>query len=52
MKLSKEQYNKDKIIERIQGFFNKKFIENMAKLTKFVQRTRKINGINFFSLCV
>ncbi len=44
--------SKDKIIEMIKEFFDTKFIEDTARLTKFVQRESKLQGINFFSLCV
>lgn len=52
MKLSRKKENKDKIIELIQGFFDTKFIEETARLTQFVQRSSKLQGLIFFSVCV
>jgi hypothetical protein len=52
MKLSSSNGNKDKLIEIIQGFFDPKFIEEISRLTKFVQRESKLQGMIFFSLCV
>jgi hypothetical protein len=52
MKLSSKKENKDKIIEIIKGFFDTKFIEETARLTKFVQRESKLQCIIFFSMCV
>lgn len=52
MKLSKNYFGKATIIEIIQKFFDKEFIETTAKLTKFIQRQRKIGCLNFFFLCV
>ena len=52
MKPSNGKENKDKIIETIKEFFDSKFIEDMSKLTKFVQRESKVQGVIFFSLCV
>lgn len=51
MKLSSDEKNKDKIIEIVQRFFDTKFIEETAKLTKFVQRKSKLQGVIFF-FCV
>jgi hypothetical protein len=51
MKLSSKKTSKDKIIEQIKGFFDTKFIEETSRLTKFVQRKSKLQGIIFF-LCV
>lgn len=51
MKLSSKKENKDKIMEQIKGFFNSKFVEDTALLTKFVQRKSKLQGLNFF-FCV
>jgi len=51
MKLSIKKANKDKLIEIIQGFFDTNFIEKTARLTKFVQRSSKLQGIIFF-FCV
>ena len=52
MKLSNANEAKDKLIEVIKGLFDAKFIEETARLTKFVQRESKLQGIIFFSLCV
>jgi hypothetical protein len=52
MKLSSKKENEDKIIERIKGFFDTQFIEEISRLTKFVQRKSKLQGIVFFSMCV
>ena len=49
MKLSSKKENKDKIIELIKGFFDSKFIEETSRMTKFVQRKSKLQGIIFFS---
>ena len=49
MKLSSKKTSKDKIIELIKGFFDSKFIEETSRLTKFVQRKSKLQGIFFFS---
>jgi hypothetical protein len=52
MKLSSKKENEDKIIDRIKGFFDTQFIEEISRLTKFVQRKSKLQGIVFFSMCV
>lgn len=52
MKLSNKKENKDKIIELIQRFFDTKHIEATARLTQFVQRESKLQGLIFFSVCV
>jgi hypothetical protein len=52
MKLSSKKENNNKIIEIIQGFFDTKYIEATARLTQFVQRESKLQGLNFFSVCV
>lgn len=39
---------KDKIIGKIKEFFDKKFIETIARTTKFLQRESKLQGIIFF----
>jgi hypothetical protein len=51
MKLSSKKSNKDKIIEQIQGFFDPKYIEEISRLTKFVQRKSKLQGVFFFLMC-
>lgn len=51
MKLSSTKRNEDNIIAIIKGFFDPKFIEETATLTKFVQRESKLQGLIFF-LCV
>jgi hypothetical protein len=48
MKLSSKKENKDKIIEIIQGFFAPKLIDKISRVTKFVQRESKLQGVNFF----
>jgi hypothetical protein len=50
MRLSNVNESKDKLIGTIKGFFDTKFIEEIALLTKFVQRRSKLQAINFFSL--
>ncbi len=50
MKLSSIE-NKDKIIGLIKGFFEPKFIQETARLPKFVQRKSKLQEVSFF-LCV
>lgn len=52
MKHSYDFMNKDNLIEKIQELFDSKFIDKTARLTKFVQRTSKLKGFNFFMLCV
>jgi len=52
MKLSNVDENKDKLIGIIKEFFDKKIIEAIAASTKFVQRESKLQGINFFSVCI
>jgi len=49
MKLSSKKTSKDKIIEVIKGFFDSKFIEETSRITKFVQRKSKLQGVIFFS---
>ena len=52
MKLSSKKESKDKLIEIIEGFFETKLIEKIARVTKFVQRESKLQGVIFFSMCV
>ena len=52
MKLSSKNENKSRIIEIIQKFFAPEFINKTSRLTKFVQRESKLQGIIFFSMCV
>jgi hypothetical protein len=42
--------NKDKVIGLIKEFFDTKYISETARLTKFVQRESKLQGIFFFSV--
>ena len=44
--------NKNSLIREISEFFDKDFIEKLARETGFVQRERKLRGLDFFLLCV
>lgn len=52
MKLSIDSNNKSNLIEKIKEFFSSKFIEETSRLTQFVQRASKLQGLNFFSMCI
>jgi hypothetical protein len=51
MKLSPKDEAKDKLISEISKFFEKDLVEKIARETGFVQRSRKLDCLNFFSLC-
>lgn len=44
--------NKNNLINEISKFFDKKFIERLSRETGFVQRESKLQGLDFFLLCV
>jgi hypothetical protein len=52
MKPSQKDENKDKLISEISKFFEKDLVENIARETGFVQRSRKLDSLNFFSMCI
>ncbi len=51
MRLSLEEH-KNNLISEISKFFDKDFIEHLAQATGFVQRESKLQGLDFFLLCV
>jgi len=52
MRPSLAEKNKNKLILEISKFFNTEYVEKLARTTGFVRRDSKLQGLDFFMLCV